>query len=188
MSFSEQDYQEAANKLGVPVARVKAVAEVESGGATFWTINGRPKPPIRVEAHWFGKLTGYRYNDSHPNISSRAWNASLAAKTHDGAWRQFEEARALDESAAIQATSWGAFQIMGFHWKALKYANPQAMMEAMDTAGGQLDAFIRFIQASPAIEDALQRGDYEAFENHYNGGGYGGAYARKIEAAEARYT
>ena len=33
MSFSDTDYQAAAARLGVPVAAIKAVAEVEAGGA-----------------------------------------------------------------------------------------------------------------------------------------------------------
>ena len=40
MSFSEDDYEAAAARLGVPVAAIKAVAEVEAGGATHWTIAG----------------------------------------------------------------------------------------------------------------------------------------------------
>ena len=37
MSFSESDYQAAAQRLGAPVAHVKAIADVESAGETFWT-------------------------------------------------------------------------------------------------------------------------------------------------------
>jgi hypothetical protein len=60
MSFSESDYQSAAQHLGAPVAHVKAIADVESAGETFWMIDGQQLPPVRLEAHWFGKLTGYR--------------------------------------------------------------------------------------------------------------------------------
>jgi hypothetical protein len=188
MGFEEADYQTAADALAVPIARIRAVADVESSGATFWTIYGEQKLPIRHEAHWFGKLTGYIYNDSHPQISSMRWNAGLAADTREGAWAQHLEAAELDEAAAIQSASWGAFQIMGFHWQKLGFASPQEMRDAMFTAAGQMDAFVRFIKAGPAIEDALQRGDHVAFELYYNGGGYNGAYARKIEDAEARYS
>ena len=40
MSFSEDDYEAAAARLGVPVAAIEAVAEVEAGGATHWNIAG----------------------------------------------------------------------------------------------------------------------------------------------------
>lgn len=186
--FTEADYESAATRLGVEVAAIKAVAEVEASGATFWNIDGKSLPPVRIEAHWFGKLTGYRFNESHPHISSRKWNVALAATTWRGAWKQFEEAAALDYEAAIQACSWGAFQVMGFHWKALDYDGPSAFRDAMDTAGGQLDAFARFIYATPAAHDALQRQDWHAFENAYNGGGFNGAYARKMAAAYERHA
>jgi hypothetical protein len=85
MSFSEQDYQAAADKLGAPVAAIQAVADVEASGVTFWDIGGEQKPPIRLESHWFGKLTGYVFNGSHPAISSKKWDPTLAAKTRAGA-------------------------------------------------------------------------------------------------------
>ncbi len=186
MSFSNEAYNSAADKLGVEVAAIKAVAQVESSGVTHWKIAELPLPPARLEAHWFGKLTGYAYNDTHPQISARKWTPSLAASTHQGAWEQFWEASSLDFDAAVQATSWGAFQVMGFHWKALGYASPKDLMGAADTADGQLDMFVRFILATPAAHDALQRKDWQSFENAYNGGGYGGKYAAKMAAAYER--
>lgn len=186
--MTEEDYQAAADRLGVAVAAVKAVAEVEASGATFWQINGETLPPIRLEAHWFGKLSGYRFNDSHPHISSRGWNKALAAGTHAGAWAQYREAAELNESAAIQACSWGAFQVMGFNWKGLGYDSPQALRDSMSTEGGQLESFARYIYATPAAHDALQRLDWHAFEIAYNGGGFNGAYARKMADAYARHA
>ncbi len=185
LSFSESDYQSAAEKLGVPVPAIKAVFEVESGGATR-SADGRPI--IRLEAHWFGKLTGYRYNDNHPQISSTAWNPALAARNQAEAWMQFTEAASIDRNAAIQATSWGAPQIMGFHWKTLGYPNPQGMVDAMDTDAGQLDAFVRFIKANPALEDAMRRQDWAAFAAGYNGTGQIEVYAGRIAAAYARHV
>lgn len=180
------DYAKAAAELGVEERAIKAVAAVESSGAGFWVINGDRLPVIRLEAHWFGKLTKYVYNESHPQISCRAWTPALAARTPAEAWRQFDEAASLDEGAAIQATSWGAAQIMGFHWKALKYDSPQAFRAAMDTEQGQMEAFARFVEANPPIHDALKRHDWYAFALHYNGPGQVDVYSAKIAAAYER--
>jgi hypothetical protein len=188
MSFSSADYQAAADALGTDVAAVTAVAEVESSGETMWDIGGQPRPPIRLESHWFGKLTGYQFNESHPHISSRKWTPSLAAKTRAGAWAHFEEASSLDERAAIQAVSWGAFQIMGFHYKALDFPTPYEMKAAAFTESGQLDMFVRFIMASPAIHHALQQHDWDAFTARYNGPGQVDVYAPKIRAAYERHA
>lgn len=184
--FSDEEYQSASSELSIPVERIKAVAEVESSGENFWNINGVNKPAVRHEAHWFGKFTKYIYNNSHPEISSSSWNPQLAAGTRLGAWKQHEEALALDANAAYKSASWGPFQLMGFHWDSLGYDSPKAMVDAMYTTKGQLESFVKFIKVNPTIWRALQTEDYETFELHYNGGGYGGAYASKIRAAVSR--
>lgn len=176
-------YAAAAQRLGVGLAAVRAIAEVESSGEALWLIDGQLKPPIRLEAHWFGKLTGYRFNDTHPGISCRKWTPSLAARTREGAWRQFDEAAALDREAAIQSSSWGAFQIMGFHFSTLGYPDPEAFANIMQTPEGQLDVFARFIEVNPPILDALRRCDWTAFALHYNGPGQVDSYAGRLARA-----
>lgn len=176
------NYQSAADQIGVEVAAVKAIAEVESSGQGFR--NGMPI--IRLEAHWFGKLTCYQHNDSHPHISCQAWTPAIAARNQGEAWVQFNEAAALDEDAAIQSTSWGAYQLMGFHWQTLGYDSPQAMREAMGTDEGQLDAFVRFVKADAVLIDALRRHDWHTFAARYNGLGQVERYAGLMAAAYER--
>ena len=180
------DYKSAAEQIGASEAAVKAVATVEASGREFWTIDGKKKPVIRLEAHWFGKLTGYKYNDSHPKISCKVWTPILAARTPQGAWDQFNEAAALDEGAAIQATSWGWPQVMGFNYKSIGYPTPQAMRDDMMTEQGQLNAFVRFVKADPRLVDALQRQDWAAFATIYNGPGQVDLYAGRMADAFAR--
>lgn len=179
------DYKAAAGTLGVEEPVLKAVGQVESSGNAFWTIDGKSKPVIRLEAHWFGKLTGYRFNASHPQISCKAWTPELAARGPAEAWRQFEQAAALDTGAAIQATSWGAFQLMGFHYAKLGYASPQAMRADMETEQGQLEAFVRFIKSDARLLAALRLQDWRAFAGVYNGPGQVAVYASRMEAAYA---
>jgi hypothetical protein len=187
MSFTEADYQQAAQRLRAPVAHVKAIADVESAGETFWTIDGQEVVPVRFEAHWFGKLTGYRFNASHPDLSCVEWNPALAATTRAGAWAQVKAAEALDHAAALGATSSGAFQVMGFNWQRLHYASVDELFDAMRTESGQLEAFARYIEADPALRASLVIGAWRDVENRYNGGGFNGAYAAKLEAAAEHY-
>lgn len=184
MPFSDADYSAAAARLGVPVPAVRAVADVESNGVTHWP-DGRV--PILFEAHHFGRLTGYRHNASHPGISTRAWDRSLY-RGGPAEYERLAEAAALDRDAALQSASWGAFQIMGFHWRALGYASPQAMVDAMQTPGGQLDAFVRFIMADVAILGALRRLDWPDFAARYNGTGQVDYYAGKMADAYRRQS
>jgi murein L,D-transpeptidase YcbB/YkuD len=188
--FDTADYQRAAARLDVPVAHIMAMAAVESAGETLWIVGNTLVPPVRFEAHWFGKLTGYRFNDDHPDLSCVSWNPALAANTKAGAWGQVNRARALDEFAADEATSWGAFQVMGFHWQRLDYPSVQAFVDSMTSNGddGQMDAFVAFIEADPALHASLRIGAWQDVERRYNGGGQGGVYADKLQAAVATYA
>lgn len=180
--FDLADYRRGAGALVAPSRHLMAVSAIESSGETFWLIGNKPVPPIRLEAHWFGKLTGYRFNASHPHLSSRAWNPALAATTKAGAWAQYEEAKALDANAAAEACSWAGFQIMGFHWRAMGYASVASFVDDVDGPDddGQMDMFVRFVMADQRLLRAIREGDWETWEQVYNGGGYGGAYAAKI--------
>ncbi|MGH6755434.1 MAG: N-acetylmuramidase domain-containing protein [Bradyrhizobium sp.] len=185
--FDNADYERAAARLDVPAANIMAMAAVESSGETFWAVDGKLVVPVRFEAHWFGKLTDYRFNDTHPDLSCVSWNPGLAARTRAGAWDQLNRARALDRDAADQSASHGAFQVMGMHWKRLGYPSVRAFVDSMSADGddGQMDAFTRFIEADPALHASLALGAWLDVEQRYNGGGYGGAYAAKLRAAAA---
>lgn len=181
--FDKADYLRAATALNVPFKHVMAVAAIEAAGENFWDIDGQKLPPIRPEAHWFSKFTGGKYDKSHPHISQPSWNPAVAAKTRREAWIQYREMEALDPKAAAMSTSWGPFQIMGFHWESMEYPNVEAFVDAMDGPDddGQMDTFVKFVEDRPPLLDALRHGKWRVWENGYNGGGYGGAYAAKIE-------
>ena len=88
------------------------------------------------------------------------------------------DAAAKDEVAALESASWGLFQIMGFHWKALGYSSVQQFTQSMVASeGGHLEALARFIEANKLAKAlaACRPGDPEscrAFCKAYNGGGY----------------
>lgn len=183
MSFTELDYKTAADKLGVEVAAVKAVADVESSGTTHWD-NGRP--PILFEALWFHKLTGGQYDATHPDISSPFWNKDLYIGG-PAEYGRLNEAIALDRQAALESASWGPFQVMGFNWMPLRYGSIDEFYDAMQLDAGQLDSFIRYIQTNN-LAWTLVRHDWMAFAQGYNGTGAVPAYASKIATAYAYYA
>lgn len=181
--FTELAYQTAANRRGVEVAAVKAVADVESSGTTHWS-DGRV--PILFEALWFHKLTGGQYDSSHPGISSPFWNQALYIGG-PAEYGRLNEARALDRSAALQSASWGAFQIMGFNWHPLGYGSIDEFYDAMQTDAGQLDGFERYIKVNN-LTWTLAQHNWTAFAQGYNGTGAVAVYAPKIAAAYAHYA
>ncbi len=165
--LSPQDFQNAANKLGVSVPHVKAVTEVESQGDGFLP-DGRPK--ILFERHIFRKRLIEKgvsvQNTPNDIVNAASGGYQGGVKEHD----RLARAAAIDRDAALESASWGMFQIMGYHWKMLGYPSLQAFINAMyaDEAS-QLDAFVRFIQADPRLLRALKNQDWSTFAKIYNG-------------------
>lgn len=182
-AFTEQD---AANELGVPLAAVKAIAEVESNGSGMQA-DGAPK--ILFEAHHFSRLTNGAFDKSHPNISSKKWNRALykgGAAEHT----RLDEAVKLNRDAALQSASWGRFQIMGFNFKRLGYPTVQAFVNDMYAGeAGQLRAFTKFIKSDAALNNALRALNWQEVARRYNGAGYAAnQYDKKLAAAYARHS
>ncbi|MBI40430.1 MAG: hypothetical protein CMF59_12585 [Leptospiraceae bacterium] len=159
----------AAKELGMPLEYVKAVLFKESNGVVFWKVKGfkDPVPPLNFEGHWFRRLTRTVFDKIAPNLSMRIADRLFGA----GEWKRFQKAAKLDRKAAIEAAGWGAFQIMGFHWKRLGYKSADEFAAAMHTVKGQVQAFVRFLETHPfkGLKQALIDGDLDTFAHYYNG-------------------
>lgn len=170
------DYQVAATELGVPVAAVLAVTEVESRGDGFLP-DGHPV--ILFERHIMYRLVKQKFGAQKADALSRQF-PNIIGQTPGGYGRTSEQPARMDRAAALidrecalQSASWGLFQIMGFHWQALGYPRLQDFVNAMyrDEAA-QLDAFVRFVKINPSIHRALKAQDWAAFAKGYNGPNY----------------
>jgi len=82
----------------------------------------------------------------------------------------FVAAYQLDADAAVRATSWGAFQVLGGTLLAL-YPGPARAVAAFDAdPAGVSDALlIRYLRDRPAVLRAAKRGDVDRFIHYYNG-------------------
>lgn len=143
-AITEDDYRAAAKRLGCSLAQIKAFAKIESGGGGF-SRNGRPK--ILFEAHIFSRLTGGKYNRSHPTLSSHRWTRKFYARHMPGRYARLASAAKLDIEAAIGAASWGKFQILGSHWRGLGYKSAWDFAQKMVVSeANHLEAFCRYIE------------------------------------------
>ena len=174
-SLTEKDYQNAAARLGVPVAAVKAVATVESNGGGFLP-DGRVK--IQYEPHVmyrrlqqsFGKARADKELAAHPDlVATKAGSYQSLDKEDKDMDRA---ANIIDRQCALESASWGAFQIMGYHWKTTGYPSLQAFINEQYTAAGQLETFVRFILADTLLARAIRAKDWKAFASTYNGQNY----------------
>jgi len=191
--LSEADLQRAADRLGVQLAAIKAVNEIESRGTGFLP-DGRPV--ILYERHKAFSLlgeTGMPYAEAialaerYPNILGEK-RGGYAGGTAE--WGRLKTAlQIVPADVAHSACSWGQYQIMGYHWQTLGYENCDAFVTDMHLSEGrQLEAFCRFLEADPAIHKALKARKWADFAAHYNGPAYReNSYDTRLAAAYARY-
>lgn len=184
------DFEKAARSLGVEVAALRAVAEVESRGDGF-LVDGRPI--ILYERHIMYRLLNTAVGVSAAAVLCQR-NADIISPTPGGykggitEWERLADAIAINRECALQSASWGMFQLMGFHWQRLGFNSVQAFVNAMYAGEPQqLDAFCRFICTDNALHKALVSRDWLTFARGYNGRAQKG-YDVKIAAAYKRLT
>lgn len=190
----------AAARLGVELATVYAVNEVESAGAGFLA-NGKPKALFeRHVMHARLALVRNKGDDAatllahadqlaltYPNLVSRK-PGGYAGGTAEH--QRIAQARMLDALCADESASWGAFQIMGYHATRLGYASAAEFVRLMhQDENQQFEAFVRFIEKDPALLKALKAKKWAAFAEGYNGPAYArNLYDVKLERAYQRHA
>lgn len=190
--ITQEDFSRAAGELGVPVAAIRAVTNVESRGTGFLK-DGRPL--ILFERHIMRRqlikndraTDAQHFSMTQPDIVNSKPGGYLGGSEE---WDRLASAIDIDRTSALESASWGLFQIMGFHWQSLGYASVQAFVNAMyKDEGSQLDAFVRFINANPNLLRALKARDWTAFAKGYNGPAFEkNRYDTKLAAAYSSFS
>lgn len=182
-AFTIEGIERAAKRLGVDVPTIQAVAEVESAGDGFLP-DGRPK--ILFERHLFSRFTERRFDGGHPDISNPDPGDYSGGV---GEYLRFYRALQLDAEAAIKATSWGAFQILGMNWAACGEKSLHGFVFAQHhNADAHLSLFTSFVIHNN-LADELQRKDWAGFAKGYNGPNYrANRYDVKLASAYARHA
>jgi hypothetical protein len=134
-----------AEETGVPLPAIQAIRQVESGG--------NPRA-VRFETRVFRNRAGQ------------------TVEGHDRA--AFQRAYAINPLEAVNSTSWGWFQVMGFHGFPEMYGGPAEAVRAFDAdpeaVGVRL--FKRWMSSSGRAEQAkaaARRLDFATFASIYNG-------------------
>lgn len=186
------DITRAATDLGVNIAAVMAVNQVESRGSGFFDY----RPVILYERHVFRRQllkNGFKEADvtkfelKHADIINSRPGGYIGGVSE---YQKLERAIAIHRTAALESCSWGAFQIMGYHWKTMGYDSVEQFVERMYICEGeQLDAFVRFIKADPRLHKALKKQQWAEFSRYYNGPGYAKSlYDVKMARAYEQFT
>lgn len=190
----------AAERLGVELAALYAVNEVESAGQGFLD-NGKPK--ILFERHiMYARLSLVRREDDDPTALLAHANELAQARPNlvnrrPGGYiggaaehQRLAQARQINALCANESASWGAFQIMGYHAERLGYTGVDEFVSRMEKdEAEQFEAFVRFIEADPALHKALKGKKWAQFAKAYNGPAYAqNLYDVKLERAYERHA
>lgn len=156
-----------ATRLGCTIKQLRAVATVESGGGAF---DNKGRPKILFEHHLFHRLTDGKF-------SVCSFSNPKGGGYSEDSWQKLTEAACKDASAAFASASWGKFQVLGAHWKALGYPSSIDMaFSTVTSEAAHYDMLARFIEHN-GLKPALSKlstnpEDNRAFARSYNGPAY----------------
>ena len=200
--LGEQDLINFAMANDLELAVVKAVNEVESRGKGF-LIQG--KPVILFEGHIFWRQLDKRgigpkslLNTSNADVLYKKWTKKFYIGGI-GEYTRLEKAAAISGAkevadAAYSSASWGAFQIMGYHYESLGYPSIDDFVAKMnDHEREHLIVFGKFIEhnflSGKRLIDWLRQKNWAKFARGYNGPGYKeNKYDIKLERAYQKYS
>ncbi len=174
----------AADGLGCEVAAIRAVWQVETRGKSF---DNQGRLTALFEPHHFYRLTSgderraaVAAGLAYPRWGTRPYPAD--------SYPRILAAMKIDEEIALQATSWGGPQIMGFNHAMIGYPTARAMVEDfLSGEGPQVAAFAKFVRASD-LAPALRMKNWTEFARRYNGAGYAkNAYDKHLAQAYAHF-
>ncbi|SEC20894.1 Putative peptidoglycan binding domain-containing protein [Tenacibaculum sp. MAR_2009_124] len=200
--LSEQDLKEFANENNLELAVVKAVNEVESRGKGFFVYG---KPVILFEGHVFWRQLEKRdvspeslLSEESKDVLYKKWTRKYYIGGEKEYSRLEKAAELLDSEdvreAAYCSASWGAFQIMGYHYKSLGYDSIDDFVSKMyDHEREHLKAFGKFISVnsfrSRKLISWLRDKNWANFARAYNGPGYKeNKYDTKLQKAYEKYA
>lgn len=176
----------SSEQMGIDPATILALAEIESGGRFFHSVNGRQEPAIRFEGHYFDR----RLNATTRKLARDAGISSPVAgrirnpSSQQKRWELLARAMKFNYQAALESTSWGIGQVMGAHWQWLSYNSIDDFVKtARSGAQGQIELMLQYIIKADLI-DTLSSQDWRSFARRYNGPNYAkNQYDLKLEAS-----
>lgn len=186
--LTEEDFREVAQRIGVEVAAIKAIVDIEAG-PTHEGFSAPGKPLINFDLTMFRRFATRR----GVNLSKYSQSHSVVFNSHRGsqikANARLDAARTINPEAAVEGTFWGMFQIGGFNWKKCGAESlDDFVMRMSRSERDQLDMFVEFITNAGLLK-YLKAKDWASFARGYNGPAYARRnYHTRMASAYARYS
>lgn len=148
-----------ALQFGIDPAALHAFISTETGGKGFDDKTG--KIIIQFEPKWFKKKSPYS--------PSGAWSVN-GIEVQSKEWIAFNDAFSKNKKAAMESTSIGIGQIMGFNYKTLGYTSVDEMWDdAKKGVDRQIYQICMFIKNTKGLMYALKTKDWHMVATIYNG-------------------
>ncbi len=172
LTLTEQDFEEVAAGLGVEVAAIKAVVEIEAG-RSHQGFSAPGVPIVNFDYSMFSRFAAKKgvnlskYRQSHPMVFNGG-----GRRGQSGEYQRLQYAKAIHPAAAIEGTFWGMFQIGGFNWSKRAMEGIEEFERLMSCSErDQLDLFAAFVKSTGLLKH-LQSKNWSAFARGYNGPSY----------------
>lgn len=172
------DIGKIAGLINVETAVMLAVMEVEAAGSGFDTAK---RPKILPERHrmWVELGPGpARDRAARDGLAYQKWGTRPYPKTSSAAYALLGRMMAVDENAALRATSWGLPQILGSNCLAAGYRTAREMVESfVESEYNQLQGMARLL-VDWKLDRQLRGKDFTlasswiGFARPYNGPSY----------------
>jgi hypothetical protein len=182
MALTLKDIERAARALGCEVPCIRALIDVETAGAGFLP-SGLPRILFQD-----GKKYGSSPGDISASGSAKGRSPGLD-KAGEGEYDRLVAAMRQDAVAALGATLWGRFQILGSNHKLCGYDKIEDFVRAMqESEGKQLDAFVAFLK-SRGLDRPLREKRWQDFARGYKGNDFASQkYDEKLADAYKKHT
>lgn len=177
--FTTDDRNEisrTAEDQGIDARSMLALGLTESSGRVHWRVNGDKLPAIRPEVHVF-----YRKLSDQPQLQRRAVELGLAHPKPNGVrlprsyaarYEFLDRMKQLHGAAAVESTSFGWGQVMGFNYKMLGLGTPFQVEEMAQTLEGQTKLVALYLKATgltPFLNNLPNKSSAEKVAHGYNG-------------------
>lgn len=191
--LTDEDYKEIADYLGIEIAAIKAVSDIEAGKSHKGF--ARPGVPvINFDLSIFNrllrraKINPAKYRKKYPTAFSRV-NVKKYGSYSNAQFARLESARKINENIANESTFWGMFQIGGFNWRRCGVSSINEFIEKMNESEYmQLYLFAEFIKNSDMVK-YLKNKNWKAFSLAYNGpSAISKGYNKRMANAYAKYA
>src|SRR3990170_5689568 len=151
--ITEEEYKKLAIEFDIPETNIKKVDKVESGGLGFSKETG--KIIIQFEPSWFKRKAPY--------TPSGKWSLNKVERQAEE-WKAFNDAFSKNPDAAMESTSVGRMQVMGFHYKLLGFKTVGEMWDyAKKSESNQLRLGLLFIKFNLKMYNALKTSNWDIF-------------------------